>query len=161
MNRLFSIVSIFVGLAMVSGLFVGAFPTTRAYASTPQSLVASPLIIDDLDDLLDIGDLDDELGLRVRGIRAFVDDDVDLRDILLTRITRLLLLRSTLLGNIDADDILEDFRFELKDILRRRDIDVDVNVDKIELGLGLRRFLLRRDQGIRDIEDLIRDRSAM
>jgi hypothetical protein len=218
-KSMIDIVGIFIGISMIAGLLVAAVPAASVHAQT----TAEDLLgIDDLDELLDIGDPDDVLGLRLGGITRFVHDDLALRDVLLARITRLLVLRSQLLGEPDGDEILdiideleevstlrlllvhrillfqfgrlsllgferddvrdllmfrglgfrdflllgdfeledtlEDLRLDFKDILFRRNIDLDATIIKIERGLGLRRFFLRRGLDKDDLEDKIRER---
>ncbi|MBI2852516.1 MAG: hypothetical protein HYX84_05400 [Chloroflexi bacterium] len=62
-----------------------------------------------------------------------------------------------LFRDFELEDLLDEFRFDVRDILRRRNIENNVDTIKIELGLGLRRFLLRRALDIEDLEDLIEE----
>lgn len=108
MKSMFVMVSILTGVAIVAGLFAGVYPAKQAQAQiVPRALLGAR----EIDDLLEIGDLDDVLGIRLLPIRGVLDDELSLRDLLIARITRLLVLRATLHGDLTAVDLDEIIAF--------------------------------------------------
>jgi hypothetical protein len=118
---MFVIVSILTGVAIIAGLLGSFYPGRQAQAqilTSPRALLGSAEIVD----VLNIGALDDVLGVRLPAIRAVLEDEAALRDLLIARITRLLVLRAALRGDLTAVDLDEiiDFvqRLELASTFR-------------------------------------------
>jgi hypothetical protein len=141
-------VSILTGVAIIAGLFGGMYPAKQVQA---QILPGALLSANEIDDLLEIGDIDDVLGVRLLPIRGVLDDEFALRDLLITRITRLLVLRATIHGDLSLDD-LDTIVFFVRQ-LQQADVFQLLQIHRL-LQLQLARFIFLDDVRF-DLGDLL------